>query len=42
MLSFCVQSVSPEGANLLPVMAGEHMSFEKLISAHSEKHEGVS
>ena len=34
------KSVSPEGANLLPVMAGKHLVSEKLISAHSEKHEG--
>ena len=29
--------VSPEGANLLPVMVAEHMSLEKLISAPSGK-----
>ena len=33
--------VSPEGANLLPVMVAEHMSLEKLISAPSGKSNAV-
>jgi hypothetical protein len=37
VLSFCVQSISPEGAYLLSMMAVKHMSLEKLISAPSGK-----